>query len=210
MLRKALRRACIPLALAAAGAPLDSAAYQARFEGWLVSDNASDAPIHIVLDLELNPVGLSGTVKTAPPLAAAGVVNGNEQFGTCDLRSDLSRLALLKMKGPCVAYMASFNGAYSLYARDGKRQVGVFRLTRTSSGDAPSTAGPGTAGEVAPERSSLTPTRCIRANSACLVACPRGDYNAELLCVNRCKQKLKVCKASRPLTPDAPPTPANE
>src|SRR5262249_50012604 len=101
MLRQALRRACIPLALAAAGAPLDSAAYQARFEGWLVSDNASDAPVRILLDLEVNPVGLSGTVKTAPPLPGVGVVNGNEQFGTCDLRADLGRLTLLRMKGAC-------------------------------------------------------------------------------------------------------------
>src|SRR5215510_9852409 len=95
MLRKALLRACIPLALAAAGVPLDAAAYQTRFEGWLVSDNASEAPIRIVLDLEVNPVGLSGTVKTAPPLPGAGVVSGDEQFGTCDLRSDLGRVALL-------------------------------------------------------------------------------------------------------------------
>jgi hypothetical protein len=210
MLRKALRRACIPLALAAAGAPLDSAAYQARFEGWLVSDNASDAPVRIVLELEVNPVGLSGTVKTAPPLPGAGVVSGDEQFGTCDLRTDLGRLTLLRMKGACGPSLPSFNGKYSLSLRDGRRQAGVFRLTKTNDGNAASGEPPPAAGDAPPEPSSLTPTRCIRANSACLIACPRGDYSAELLCVNRCKQKLKICKANRPSIPDAQPTPANE
>jgi len=206
MLRKALRYAFISLALAVAATPLDSAAFQARFEGWLMSDNASDAPIRIVLDLEVNPVGLSGTVKTAPPLPAAGVVNGEEQFGTCDLRSDLGRVALLKMKGACAPYMVSFTGSYYLRARDGKRQVGVFKLTKTTS---TSIEGPRTA-EAPPAAPTLTPTKCIRANSACLGTCPRGDYNAELLCANRCKQKLKICKANRPSVPDAPPTPPNE
>ena len=207
MLRKALRCAFIPLALAVAAVPLDSAAYQARFEGWLISDNTADTPIRIVLDLEVNPVGLSGMVKTAPPLPAAGVVSGDEQFGTCDLRSDLSRVALLKMKGQCAPYMASFDGSYSLRSQDGKRQVGVFKLTKTNSA---STEGPRTVDEPSPVAPTLTPTRCIRANSACLIACPRGDYNAELLCANRCKQKLKTCKANRPSIPDAPPTPATE
>jgi len=210
MLRKALRRACIPLVLAAAGAPLDVAAYQARFEGWLISDNASDAPIHIVLDLEVNLIGLSGTVKTSPPLPGAGVVSGDEQFGTCDLRSDLGRLTLLRLKGACSSSMPNFSGKYSLSQKGGRRQAGIFRLTKADDSSAPPGETPGAASDLPPEPSSLTPTRCIRSNSACLIACPRGDYNAELLCANRCKQKLKACKANRPLDPDAPLTPANQ
>jgi len=210
MLRKALRRACIPLVLAAAGAPLDVAAYQARFEGWLISDDASDAPIHIVLDLEVNLIGLTGTVKSAPPLPGAGVVSGNEQFGTCDLRSDLGRLTLLRLKGACSSSLPNFSGKYSLSLRDGKRQAGIFRLTKANDGVAAPSEAPGPASDLPTEPSSLSPTRCIRANSACLIACPRGDYNAELLCANRCKQKLKACKANRPLDPDAPLTPANQ
>jgi len=210
MLPKALRRACILLALAAAGAPLDSAAYQARFEGWLISDNASDAPVRIVLDLEVNPLGLSGTVKTAPPLPGAGVVSGDEQFGTCDLRSDLGRLTLLRLKGACGSSLPSFNGKYSLSLKDGRRQSGIFRLTKADDGSVAPAEAPGAASDVPQETSRLTPTRCIRANSACLIACPRGDYNAELLCVNRCKQKLKVCKANRPSIPGAPPAPADQ
>ena len=210
MLRKALRRACIPLVLAATGVPLDTAAYQARFEGWLVSDNASDAPIRIVLDLEVNPVGLSGMVRTAPPLPGAGVVNGDEQFGTCDLRSDLGRLTLLRMKGACGSSLPNFNGKYSLSLKGGRRQSGIFRLTKANDGDGEPGEVPGATSDVLPETSSLTPTRCIRANSACLIACPRGDYNAELLCANRCKRKLKVCKANQPTIPDVLPAPGNQ
>jgi len=208
MLRKALRRACVPLVLAAAGTPLDVAAYQARFEGWLISDNASDAPIHIVLDLEVNLIGLSGTVKTAPPLPGAGVVSGNEQFGTCELRSDLGRLTLLRLKGACSSSLPNFNGKYSLSLKDGKHQAGIFRLTKANDGTAAASEAPGAASDL-PPGPGLSPTRCIRANSACLIACPRGDYNAELLCANRCKKKLKACKANRPLDPDAPLPPAN-
>ena len=39
---------------------------------------------------------------------------------------------------------------------------------------------------------------------SCLLACPRGDQNAELLCVNRCKQKLKACKGSKSWVPELP------
>ena len=52
--------------------------------------------------------------------------------------------------------------------------------------------------------SGLTPTRCFKGNTACLLACPRGDQNAELLCVNRCKQKLKACKGSKSWAPELP------
>ena len=212
MLQKAVRRTLIQLALtfACGTAPLASFAYQASFEGWLISDNASDPPIRIVLNLELNLAGVSGTVKTAPPLPGAGVLGGDEQFGTCDLRSDLGRLTLLRMKGPCGPSLSSFNGKYSVSLRDGKRQSGVFRLTKTSTGGQGLNEAPGEVDQQPPEFSSLTPTHCIKANSACLLVCPRGDYNAELLCVSRCKQKLKACKANRGLTPDMPAAPANE
>src|SRR5215510_12818827 len=157
MLRKALRRACVPLLLAAISVPVDSAANQLRFEGWLISDNASDAPIRIVLDLELNPVGLSGTVKTAPPLPGAGVVNGDEQFGTCDLRSDLGQRTLLRLKGACGSSLPNFNGKYSLSLKNGKRQAGTFRLTKASDGSAAPGEPPAAATDLPPEASSLTP-----------------------------------------------------
>jgi hypothetical protein len=78
--------------------PLTSFAYQAAFEGLLISDNLSDPPIPIVLNLEVNLAGVSGMVKTGSPQPGAGVLGGDEQFGTCDLRSDLGQLTLLRMR----------------------------------------------------------------------------------------------------------------
>jgi hypothetical protein len=52
--------------------PLTSFAYQAAFEGLLISDNLSDPPIPIVLNLEVNLAGVSGMVKTGSPQPGAG------------------------------------------------------------------------------------------------------------------------------------------
>jgi len=212
MLQKRVRRACIKLALAfvCGAAPLASYAYQARFEGWLISDDASDPPIPIALDLEVSLSGVSGTVKTGSPLPGIGTLGGDEQYGTCDLRSDLGRLTLLKMKGPCGPSVSRFKGKYSLSLTNGKRQSGTFRLTQTHSDSEGSGEDLGESSPPLREFSNLTPTRCINANNACLLGCPRQDYNASLLCVNRCKQKLNACKATRGRTPDAPGAPAKE
>ena len=210
-MQKAVRRtfSALALALACAAAARESFAYQAVFEGWLMSDSMSDAPIRIVLDLELSPEGVSGTVKTAVPQPGAGVVSGDRRFGTCDLRSELGDLTLLRMRGRCQASVSSFAGTYSLTSGDGRRQVGVFRLTKTSAGGSAAAKDPAVVGEQPREASSLTSARCSKANSACLLACPRGEYNAELLCANRCKRKLKACKAGGDSAPDQPPAPAN-
>ena len=186
--------------------PLTSFAYQAAFEGLLISDNLSDPPIPIVLNLEVNLAGVSGMVKTGSPQPGAGVLGGDEQFGTCDLRSDLGQLTLLRMKGSCGPTMSSFTGKYMLSLRNGKRQSGVFRLNKKK------VAGEGSGGDLSELGrppggfSTLTPARCIKANNACLLACPRGDPNAELLCANRCKQKLNACKRVRSWTPETPDT----
>ena len=181
----------LALALICGIAPPLGLAYQTTFDGLLVSDNPSDPLVSIELTLEINLAGISGSVKTGSPQPGAGVLRGDEQFGICDLRSDLGRLTLLRIKGACSPTMSSFNGKYVLSLSSGKRQTGSFKLNRTRSqsqrpGNAPGEAIPG-----------LTPARCINANGACLVACPRGDQSAELLCANRCKQKLKACRGSK-------------
>ncbi len=188
-------------------APLTSLAYQTAFEGWLISGNPSDPPIPITLNLEVNLAGVSGIVKTGSPQPGAGVLGGDEQFGTCDLRSDLGQLTLLRMKGTCGPTMSSFTGKYVLSLRNGKRQSGMFRLNKKI------IAGEGPKGDYLGERarppgefSTLTPARCIKANNACLLACPRGDPNAELLCANRCKQKLNTCKRAKSWAPETPDT----
>ena len=179
-------------------------AYQAAFDGWLVSDNPSDPPVPIAVKFEVNLAGVSGTVKTGPPQSGSGVVRGDEQFGTCDLRSDLGQLTLLRMKGSCGPTMSSFSGKYMLSLRNGRRQAGTFKLNKANAlGGRPSSE----AGETARqplEYWSPTPTHCIKPNSSCLLACPRDDQNAELQCVNRCKQKLKACKGTKGWVPEAP------
>ena len=59
-------------------------------------------------------------------------------------------------------------------------------------------------------------TACLKANTACLIACPRGDYNVEFLCSNRCRTKFQQCKGkstlqtpAQPASGSAAPPPAN-
>jgi hypothetical protein len=188
--------------------PLTSFAYQAAFEGLLISDNPSDPPIPITLNLEVNLAGVSGMVKTGSPQPGAGVLGGDEQFGTCDLRSDLGQLTLLRMKGTCGSTMPSFTGRYVLSLRNGKRQSGTFRLSKKIIAGESSTD-LGESGRVPGTLSTVTPARCIKANNACLLACPRGDPSAELLCANRCKQKLNACKRAKSWMPEKPDAPGS-
>jgi hypothetical protein len=184
-------------------APSAGLAYQVALNGWLVSDNPSDPPVPVELKFEVNLASISGTVKTGPPQIGSGVVRGDEQFGTCDLRSDLGQLTLLRMKGSCSPSMSSFNGKYQLSLRNGRRQGGSFRLKKTSTGERQNSD----MGETARQPREFwtpTPTHCIKPNSSCLLACPRDDQNAELQCVNRCKQKLKACKGTKGWIPEGP------
>lgn len=200
----------LTLMLVSGVGPLTSFAYQAAFEGLLISDNPSDPPIPIEMNLVVNVVGVSGTVKTGSPQPGAGVLRGDEQFGTCELRSDLGRFTLLRMKGSCGPAMSGFEGKYALSLTNGKRQSGMFRLSKANT---PAVGGKPDLGEgsrQSRELSNLTPARCMKSNSACLLACPRGDQNAELLCVNRCKQKLNACKGTKSLVPQMPDTRGRE
>jgi hypothetical protein len=200
----------LALVLVSGVGPLTSFAYQAAFEGLLISDNPSDPPIPIEMNLVVNVAGVSGTVKTGSPQPGAGVIGGDEQFGTCDLRSDLGRLTLLRMKGSCGPAMSSFEGKYALSLTNGKRQSGVFRLSKANTSSVGRKADPGESNRQFGQLSTLTPARCMKANSTCLLACPRGDQNAELLCVNRCKQKLNACKGTKSVVPPTPDTRGSE
>ncbi len=175
-------------------APSPGLAYRAAFDGWLVNDNPSVPPVPIALSFEVNLAGVSGTVKTGPPQPGSGVLRGDEQFGTCDLRSDLGQLTLLRMKGGCGPIMSSFSGKYVLSFRGGRRQAGSFNLNKTNILGERASSGAGETARQPREFWTPTPARCIKANSSCLLACPRDDQSAELQCVSRCKQKLKACK----------------
>ena len=190
--------------------PLTTFAYRAGFEGLLMSDKLADPPIPITLSVEVNLAAVSGKVKTKLPLPGEGVLYGNEQFGTCDLTSDLGGLALLTMKGTCGPTVPSFEGKYLLKLKGGSRQSGTFKLTKVRTDKAAREKNPDTADRKASEFSASTPARCIRVNSACLLACPRGDYNAELLCAANCKRNYNACKRSRGNPVGTPETPDNQ
>jgi hypothetical protein len=68
-------------------------------------------------------------VTTGSPQRGAGVLGGDEQFGACDLRSNLGGLTLLRMKGPCEPTLSSFSGKYVLSLSNGKRQASSFSAT---------------------------------------------------------------------------------
>jgi hypothetical protein len=162
-----------------------------------MSNKLADPPIPITLILEVNLAAVSGKVKTKVPLPGEGVLYGDAQFGTCDLRSDLGGLTLLTMNGSCGPTVPSFEGKYLLKLKDGSRQTGTFKLTKVRTDNTAQDKKPSAANNQYSEFSGSTPAQCIKANSTCLLACPRGDYNAELLCVNHCKRNYSSCKGGR-------------
>jgi hypothetical protein len=190
--------------------PLTTFAYRASFEGLLMSDKLADPPIPVTLNLEVNLAEVSGKVNTKLPRPGEGVLYGNEQFGTCNLRSDLGGLTVLTMKGTCGPTVPNFEGRYFLKLKDGSRQTGTFKLTKVGSDEATQGPSAGLAERQTSAFSGPTPAQCIKANNACLLACPRGDYNAELLCVNHCKRNYSSCKGRRGSPAGTSELPANQ
>jgi hypothetical protein len=74
------RRLTLALMLVCGVGPLTSFANQAAFEGLLISDNLSDRPIPIEMNLVANLDGVSGTLETRSPQPGAGIVGGIEEF----------------------------------------------------------------------------------------------------------------------------------
>lgn len=158
----------------------DSAPFDARYEGKLVSDSG-DVSIPVSVELRDAQGVLMGRVRTDEPLAGGGPVSaGDYNAGTCNLRVQVSPGTTLRMSGSCQT--TSFEGKYTLSSA-GQISSGSFRLDGKGSG--------------APRQdmATLNPlTSCLSANTRCLVACPQGDYNVEFLCANRCRQRFQACK----------------
>lgn len=173
-------------------------AYKAAFEGALVSNNPTDPPLAIVLKFESNLAGVYGTVRLRMPGASDKPVTGYEIQGTCDMRGEIGEARTLQLKGMCSEMMKTFEGTYSITQPNQRRQSGIFRLTKsTDKGNRKDTSNR--------RASAATSARCTNANTACLIACPRGDYDAELLCANRCRAKLAACKAGKQTTDRSSP-----
>ena len=144
-------------------------------------------PIPIVVEMQESGTFLTGKVKASAPIeVTAAIESGRSIGGQCSFNVPLKPAGLLRLSGTCEA--ARFWGIYSVRNAQGKIvSGGSFGLDRKTSEAA---IGSGA-------RSTRDPTKataCMAANTRCLSACPRGDANAEFLCANHCRSKLRACK----------------
>jgi hypothetical protein len=158
------------------------------YEGLLML-NSRDAPAKIVLQMEDSGGFLTGSMRVSGSLnGIAPIQNGRKVGGSCSFDAVLSNSVAVRLYGSCAA--TTFEGSYIIYYKQPKSQgKGTFRFDRKeeAAGEAKST-------EVAPT-SSVTATACLKANTRCLAGCPLGDADVEYLCANRCRTKLRTCKA---------------
>jgi hypothetical protein len=187
-----LRRIRLLLLVAAALFPALASALNQTYEGALEPGNrAPKIPLVVVLkDLG---VALEGTVKTSAPFkASAPIDSGTNVYGECTVNVDLTKNVALRLYGRCD--LESFSGSYTLWDKQkGAVTRGNFNLARK-----------------APEpvkldsRRTFTPSSCLKANTQCLIACPRDDETAAFMCSNRCRTKLQTCKAQTKKTAPLP------
>ncbi len=145
-----------------------------------------DQPIPIEIELESGAGGtLSGKVKTAAPFSREGrITTGEKMINTCKIEVDFGN-ETMRLEGGCPG--TSFDGYYVLSAGKSRRG-GIFRLARLQQEKGLSES----------ERRRLSEAAdavCFKENTNCLLACPRGDFNAEFLCANNCRSKRDACNA---------------
>ncbi|WP_374244351.1 hypothetical protein [Zoogloea sp.] len=173
----------LALGLAAAGA----GAEEKRYEGMLLPEDFA-GPITVTIELrDLHGV-LVGRVKASPPISAVGQISSGEMNGDkCDFTVPFTSSTVLRFVGNCSTNM--FEGRYTQAGRRDASSRGTFRLMRKEpEKDEENRETP------RPTLAVGTLTECINANTRCLGACPKGDYNTEFLCSNRCRSKYKACK----------------
>ena len=174
----------------------------------MLTQQTQDPPRPIVIELEDSKGKISGTVSIssslAGPIFAAEISNYK-----CVIYSDVGGGVILSLIGTCTP--AALVGRYVMRSPNERPRQGTFKLFKTQSEKkAPSKTEtqPKTDAQAAdktqPERpigrhvrgglAAPTITECLKANTACLGACPRSEYNAEFLCTNSCKRKLAACK----------------
>lgn len=200
-LLSALRILLLGLAGILLGSAASATPLEAVYEGFLVPESF-DAPIPITVEVrELHGV-LVGHIKTGPPQAgSAPIASGENESGHCTLRAPINAGNVLRLTGTC--HPRLFEGNYAITStRKDTNSAGTFRLMPKAN-----KAKPGEEGGVRRPSTPLTTlTECINANTRCLIGCPKGDYNTEFLCANRCRQRHLACKgkASASLLPPAP------
>jgi len=125
-----------------------------------------------------------------PPLNGnAEIHNGRNVAGSCNLNSMISSRLTLRLYGSCGTTV--FEGYYTIYAQSRSTPLGrgTFRIVRKVQLSDKNKNIDG----IAPAAPTLS--ACLKTNTRCLAACPRGDTDIEYLCSNRCRTKLQTCKA---------------
>jgi len=180
-----LRTVSLALLLCLVLFPVTAFAAIETYQGTLIP-KTYDPPIPIVLELENSYGSLSGSAKTSSPMSGDGRITSGEKYaGMCRLTIDLGSGMRVRLEGRCLS--TSFEGNYTLYSGKDRRE-GSFRLKRLQHDSGLSES----------ERRRLaeaTSNACLKDNTMCLVSCPRGDYNAEFLCVTSCRHKREACNA---------------
>ena len=170
-------------------------ALKETYEGFLVPNNG-DTPVSIVVELEDLETFLFGRVKVSPPLKGNSPIEaGRIVAGTCNLATALSPNVTLRLFGSCDAN--AFEGIFTLFVTEPKKiGRGTFKLLRK----APEKGKDKVTGSDVASTSSVA--ACLKANTRCLTACPRGGDSAEYLCANRCRTKLQACKKASKIDAD--------
>jgi hypothetical protein len=170
-------------------APSQLLANSETYRGVLVPE-LRDPPIPVVVELDLSKHKISGVVTTSAPMTARGPITwGEKQRSTCNFQSDIGAGYKLSFEGYCLS--RTIEGTYTVQRPDGSMRRGTYLLFRQE----PEIAAPKPI-PAEPARTRRSTTSCLAVNSTCVAACPRGDYNAEFLCVNRCRQQLNACKSA--------------
>ncbi len=157
------------------------------YEGMLLPEDFA-GPITVSVELrDLHGV-LVGRVKASPPISAVGQVSSGEMTGDkCDFTVPFAASTVLRFVGTCSTGM--FEGRYTQAGRRDASSRGTFRLMRKEPEKEEDTRA-----ALRAQMPTGSVTECITANTRCLGACPKGDYNTEFLCSNRCRTKYKACK----------------
>ena len=172
------------LLIAAALFPTLAAALDETYEGLLEPENR-DPKIPIVVKLRDLAVSLDGNVKTSGTYKfSAPIMVGDNSFGHCTINVQLSEMVGLRMSGSCDS--VSYSGTYVLADKQKRiRSFGTFNLARRSPEALKADA----------RRAPTTTGSCLKANTQCLLSCPRTEESADFFCSNRCRTKLNACKA---------------
>jgi hypothetical protein len=165
-------------------------AVSGSFQGLLVPDSF-DPPIPIMIDVKEAYGIFSGRVKTSSPLTGEGPITSGEKRGeTCKLTSHIGNGIRLRFEGKCTG--AALAGTYRIYFADGRMVVGKSTLNLLKLDDEKRR---GSAQSEFGRSSAEMNTACLRSNSSCLAACPRGVQNDEFNCAQACTRRLTNCKA---------------